>query len=74
METKPFFVFKAYVVKEYITITNDREKKIYSMLVIRDNRKLTLNVNNKFESNLNKIISETFILHIKDLTKMKSWL
>ena len=74
METKPFFVFKAYVVKEYITITNDREKKIYSMLVIRDNQKLTLNVNNKFESNLNKIISETFILHIKDLTKMKSWL
>ena len=66
METKPFFVFKAYVVKEYITITNDREKKIYSMLVIRDNQKLTLNVNNKFESNLNKIISETFILHIKD--------
>ena len=51
METKPFFVFKAYVVKEYITIPNDREKKIYSMLGIRDNQKLTLNVHNKFESN-----------------------
>ena len=56
METKPFFVFKAYVVREYITIPNDREKKIYSMLVIRDNQKLTLNVHNKFESNLNQII------------------
>ena len=57
METKPFFVFKAYVVKEYITIPNDREKKIYSMFGIRDNQKLTLNVHNKFESNLNQIIS-----------------
>lgn len=57
METKPFFVFKAYVVREYITIPNDREKKIYSMLGIRDNQKLTLNVHNKFESNLNQIIS-----------------
>ena len=57
METKPFFVFKAYVVKEYITIPNDREKKNFSMLVIRDNQKLTLNVHNKFESNLNQIIS-----------------
>ena len=57
METKPFFVFKAYVVREDITITNDREKKIYSMLGIRDNQKLTLNVHNKFESNLNQIIS-----------------
>ena len=57
METKPFFVFKAYVVKEYITIPNDREKKIYSMLGIRDNQKLTLNVHNKFSSNLNQTIS-----------------
>ena len=57
METKPFFVFKAYVVKEYITILNDREKKNFSMLGIRDNQKLTLNVHNKFESNLNQIIS-----------------
>ena len=48
METKPFFVFKAYVVKEYITIPNDREKKNFSMLRIRDNQKLTLNVHNKF--------------------------
>ena len=57
METKPFFVFKAYVVREDITITNDREKKNFSMLVIIDNQKLTLNVHNKFESNLNQIIS-----------------
>ena len=57
METKPFFVFKAYVVKEYITIPNDREKKNFSMLGIRDNQKLTLNVHNKFASNLNQTIS-----------------
>lgn len=57
METKPFFVFKAYVVKEYITIPNDREKKNFSMLGIRDNKKLTLNVHNKFASNLSQTIS-----------------
>ena len=57
METKPFFVFKAYVVKEYITIPNDREKKNFSMLGIRDNQKLALNVHNKFASNLNQTIS-----------------
>lgn len=57
METKPFFVFRAYVVKEYITIPNDREKKNFSMLRIRDNQKLTLNVHNKFSSNLNQTIS-----------------
>ena len=71
METKPFFVFKAYVVREYITIPNDREKKIYSMLVIRDNQKLTLNVHNKFESNLNQIISGNVYSLNKRLNKNK---
>ena len=57
VETKPFFVFRAYVVKEYITIPNDREKKNFSMLGIRDNQKLTLNVHQRFTSNLNQTIS-----------------
>lgn len=57
METKPFFVFKAYIVKEYVTIPNDREKKNFSMLGIRDNQKLTLNIHNKFASNLSQTIS-----------------
>ena len=50
-------LFKAYVVNEYITITNDREKKSFSMLGIRDNQKLTLNVHQRFTSNLNQTIS-----------------
>ncbi|MFW9601497.1 MAG: hypothetical protein ACMV1B_04170 [Prevotella sp.] len=57
METKPFFAFKAFVVREYITIPKNREKKNFSMLGIRDNQKLTLNVHNKFASNLNQTLS-----------------
>ena len=71
METKPFFVFKAYVVKEYITIPNDREKKNFSMLRIRDNQKLTLNVHQRFTSNINQTISGNVYSLNKRLNKNK---
>ena len=71
METKPFFVFKAYVVKEYITIPNDREKKNFSMLRIRDNQKLTLNVHQRFTSNMNQTISGNIYSLNKRLNKNK---
>ena len=74
METKPFFVFKAYVVKEYITIPNDREKKNFSMLGIRDNQKLALNVHNKFASNLNQTISGNVYSLNKRFNKNKYFL
>ena len=71
METKPFFVFKAYVVREDITITNDIEKKNFSMLCIRDNQKLTLNIHNKFASNLNQIIFGNVYSLTKSFNKNK---
>ena len=72
METKPFFVFKAYVVKEYITIPNDREKKNFSMLGIRDNQKLTLNIQQlKFSSNLSQTISGNVYSLTKRFNKNK---
>ena len=71
METKPFFVFRAYVVKEYITIPNDREKKNFSMLGIRDNQKLTLNVHQRFTSNINQTISGNVYSLNKRLNKNK---
>ena len=71
METKPFFVFKAYVVREDITITNDREKKNFSMLCIRDNQKLTLNIHNKFASNLNQTIFGNVYYLTKSFNKNK---
>ena len=69
METKPFFVFRAYVVKEYITIPNDREKKNFT--VIRDNQKLTLNIHNKFSSNLSQTISGNVYSLTKRFNKNK---
>ena len=71
METKPFFVFKAYVVREYITIPNDREKKNFSMLGIRDNQKQTLNIHNKFASNLNQTVSGNVYSLTKRFNKNK---
>ena len=71
VETKPFFVFRAYVVKEYITIPNDREKKNFSMLRIRDNQKLTLNVHQRFTSNINQTISGNVYSLNKRLNKNK---
>lgn len=73
METKPFFAFKAYVVREYITIPNDREKKNFSMLGIRDNQKLTLNIHNKFASNLSQTISGNVYSLSKRFNKNKEF-
>ena len=71
METKPFFVFRAYVVKEYITFPIDIEKKNFSMLGIRDNQKLILNVHQRFTSNINQTISGNVYSLNKRLNKNK---